>query len=67
VEDQGPGVPQAELELLGKPFHQASNTLPEGCGLGLAIVLEIARLHEARVTFSNLPTGAGLRVEVAFS
>jgi two-component system sensor histidine kinase TctE len=67
VEDQGPGVPQAELELLGKPFHQASNTLPEGCGLGLAIVLEIARLHEAQVTFSNLPSGAGLRVEVAFS
>lgn len=66
VTDQGPGVPESELESLGKPFHQASNTLPEGCGLGLAIVLEIARLHEAEVVFSNATVGSGLRVDVVF-
>lgn len=66
ISDQGPGVPAAELEQLGKPFHQASNTLPEGCGLGLAIVLEIARLHESQVSFANVTAGTGFKVEVRF-
>ncbi len=44
VEDNGPGLTQAELAHVFERFWRAS-TLPGGCGLGLAIVAEIAQRH----------------------
>lgn len=49
VEDSGPGVPEAERELIFQPFYRALGTGVEGSGLGLPIVREIARQHEASV------------------
>ena len=51
VEDNGPGLSDAQRELVFQRFWRGSD-LPGGCGLGLAIVQEIARRHagEARVT-----------------
>ncbi len=49
VEDSGPGVPEAERELIFQPFYRALGSEADGSGLGLPIVLEIARQHGAEV------------------
>jgi two-component system sensor histidine kinase TctE len=50
VEDSGPGIAPAERELVFQPFYRALGTRTDGSGLGLPIVLEIARQHAATVT-----------------
>jgi two-component system sensor histidine kinase TctE len=44
VEDNGPGLSPADLQRVFERFWRASE-LPGGCGLGLAIVAEIAQRH----------------------
>ena len=50
VEDSGPGIALAERELVFQPFYRALGTRTDGSGLGLPIVLEIARQHAATVS-----------------
>jgi len=50
VEDSGPGIPEAERELIFQPFYRALGTGVDGTGLGLAIVHEIAKSHDAEVS-----------------
>jgi two-component system sensor histidine kinase TctE len=50
VEDNGPGIPVAEHELVFQPFYRALGTNVDGSGLGLPIVKEIAQQHGATVT-----------------
>ena len=47
VADRGPGIPEAEVERLKRPFTRldASRAGPGGAGLGLAIVERVARAH----------------------
>jgi two-component system sensor histidine kinase TctE len=47
VEDSGPGVPEAERELVFQPFYRALGSEADGSGLGLPIVMEIAAKHHA--------------------
>jgi len=49
VEDDGPGIPEAERELVFQPFYRALGTNVDGSGLGLAIVREIAERHGGSV------------------
>ena len=49
VEDNGPGIPENERELVLQPFYRALGTNVDGSGLGLAIVQEIAQQHGAQV------------------
>ena len=49
VEDNGPGIPEAERELVFQPFYRALGTQVDGSGLGLAIVREIAERHGGSV------------------
>ena len=49
VEDNGPGIPEAERELVFQPFYRALGTEVDGSGLGLAIVREIAEQHGGSV------------------
>jgi two-component system, OmpR family, sensor histidine kinase TctE len=49
VEDDGPGIPANERELVLQPFYRALGTNVDGSGLGLAIVHEIAQQHGAAV------------------
>ena len=49
VEDNGPGIPEAERELVFQPFYRVLGTEVDGSGLGLAIVREIAERHAASV------------------
>ncbi len=67
IEDSGPGVPEAERELIFQPFYRALGTEADGSGLGLPIVVEIARQHGASVQLDDahpgqLPPGARFTV-----
>ena len=69
VEDTGPGIPEAERELVLQPFYRALGTNVDGSGLGLPIVLEIARQHNAGLTIEDAHPGKvppGTRVSVRF-
>jgi two-component system sensor histidine kinase TctE len=69
VEDSGPGIPPAERELVFQPFYRALGTNVDGSGLGLPIVREIARQHNAEVTIEDARLGQqppGTRVTVRF-
>lgn len=57
VEDSGPGVPEAERELIFQPFYRALGTNADGSGLGLPIVLEIARQHGAQLSVEDARPG----------
>jgi two-component system sensor histidine kinase TctE len=50
VEDNGPGIPAAERELVFQPFYRALGTNVDGSGLGLPIVREIAHQHGASIS-----------------
>jgi two-component system sensor histidine kinase TctE len=65
VEDNGPGIPKESRHGVFERFVRLQNTSAEGCGLGLAIVREIASRHGATVTLGDAPE-RGLRVEVVF-
>ncbi|WP_066155044.1 sensor histidine kinase [Hydrogenophaga pseudoflava] len=60
VEDNGPGLSEADMAHVFQRFWRASE-LPGGCGLGLAIVQEIARRHGGEATAENMQPH-GLRV-----
>ncbi|MRD48639.1 sensor histidine kinase [Caenimonas koreensis DSM 17982] len=69
VEDSGPGIPEAERELVFQPFYRALGTNVDGSGLGLPIVLEIARQHNAEITLEDARPGQvppGTRMVVRF-
>jgi two-component system sensor histidine kinase TctE len=64
VEDNGPGIPEAERARVFERFYRPAGSEGEGSGLGLAIVREIARLHEATVELATAQGGDGLLVRV---
>jgi two-component system, OmpR family, sensor histidine kinase TctE len=67
VEDTGPGIPPAEREKVLGRFYRLEGAPGEGCGLGLAIVAEIAALHGATVEIRTPPSGTGALVVVTFA
>lgn len=66
VDDDGPGIPAAEREMVFERFYRGVAAESEGCGLGLAIAREIALRHSAALTLEDAPGGKGLRVHLAF-
>jgi two-component system, OmpR family, sensor kinase len=65
VRDHGPGVPEADLPKLFRPFFRGSNAArAEGHGLGLAIVERIVRAHGGHTAAANAE-GGGLRVTLS--
>ena len=70
VEDNGPGIPENERELVLQPFYRALGTNVDGSGLGLAIVHEIAQQHGALVMMEDAHAESqrrGLRVSIRFA
>jgi two-component system sensor histidine kinase TctE len=57
VEDSGPGIAPSERELVFQPFYRVLGTEADGSGLGLPIVLEIARQHNASVEVNDTHPG----------
>ncbi len=66
VEDDGPGIPPEARESVLQAFVRLPGSVGSGCGLGLAIVCEIADLHGAKVMISAGSNGPGTRVRVSF-
>ncbi|MDK4715035.1 sensor histidine kinase [Rhizobium sp. CNPSo 4039] len=63
VEDNGPGIPEAEHMQVFERFYRIMGTEPEGSGLGLAIVREVVDGAGGSVTLGEA-TGGGLLVRV---
>lgn len=60
VEDDGPGIPEAERERVFAPFYRlegSRNRETGGSGLGLAVVRNVARAHGGDATLANRPEG----------
>ncbi len=62
VADQGPGIPDEDMEASFDKFVQSSRTRTGagGTGLGLAISREIMDLHRGRITARHAPGGGAL-------
>ncbi len=67
VEDDGPGIPVELRARVVERFYRAPGIAGDGCGLGLAIVEEIARAHRAELEIGNGAHGIGARVRVTFA
>jgi len=66
IRDHGPGVPEAELPDIFRPFYRVSRARERqagGAGLGLAITERAVRSHGGSVSAQNAP-GGGLIVEI---
>jgi two-component system sensor histidine kinase TctE len=66
IEDDGPGMPDAEIDRVFERFYRIPGSSGEGCGLGLAIVKEIADLHKARLELGRVSEAGGTRIELIF-
>ena len=66
VEDDGPGIPEAERVRVRQRFYRLPGTPGLGCGLGLAIVEEISQLHRGALTIEAGANGRGTRIRVQF-
>ena len=63
VEDEGPGIPDADRERVFEPFvrlEKSRSTETGGTGLGLTLVKAIAQGHGGTIRLENR-TGGGLR------
>ncbi|MEI8363596.1 MAG: sensor histidine kinase N-terminal domain-containing protein [Betaproteobacteria bacterium] len=69
VQDNGAGIASKEQQKVFDRFYRILGTTESGCGLGLAIVREIAHQHHARVAlaYTNVQKSLGTTVKVIFS
>ena len=66
VDDDGPGIAESERLRVRERFYRLPGSPGTGCGLGLAIVDEIARAHHASFTIGLPPQGQGTRMRIRF-
>lgn len=63
VDDDGPGIPEAELNEVFAPFYRLERSRSRetgGAGLGLSLARTVAHAHGGEIILSNRP-GGGLR------
>ena len=66
VEDDGPGIAEDQRGRVRERFYRIPGSTGHGCGLGLAIVSEIAEAHGAQFTLESAAAGSGVRARVLF-
>jgi two-component system, OmpR family, sensor histidine kinase TctE len=66
VEDEGPGIAESERQKVFQRFYRILGAEGDGCGLGLAIVQEIAQAHQAVVAVEDRKDGPGSLFTVEF-
>lgn len=67
VEDDGPGIPEEDLDRVFEPFVRVEESRSRetgGIGLGLAIARTVVHAHGGEIALANRPEG-GLRQRVA--
>jgi two-component system OmpR family sensor kinase len=64
VTDNGPGIPNEELDRVLDRFYRGSHAQGTGSGLGLPIALRITRRHALELTLRNNSDGPGLTASV---
>jgi signal transduction histidine kinase len=60
VDDQGPGIPEAQRERIWERFSRLEREVSSavaGTGIGLAVVRDLVRLHGGRVWADESPSG----------
>jgi two-component system sensor histidine kinase TctE len=65
VEDDGPGIAEAERGRVLERFYRVPGSPSEGSGLGLAIADEIAQSHHGKLELVTGSLGRGLRVRLS--
>lgn len=63
VSDQGPGLPEADLNNIFNKFFRLDGTKTGGLGLGLSIVKGFVEAHNGTITVRNLSRG-GLKFTI---
>jgi signal transduction histidine kinase len=66
VDDDGPGIPETEVERVFDPFYRIESSRSRetgGVGLGLSVVRSVVRGHGGDIILANRPDG-GLRATV---
>jgi signal transduction histidine kinase len=66
IDDDGPGIPEAELAKVFQPFYRVEDSRNRdtgGTGLGLAIAQAIVQAQGGELTLANRP-GGGLRATI---
>jgi signal transduction histidine kinase len=65
IQDQGPGIPDDEVQLVFEPFYRSSKTdKVKGSGVGLSLVDSIVKLHKIGLKVSGRqPVGTVFRLE----
>ena len=64
IEDNGPGIPEAERKAVLERFHRVLGTGVEGAGLGLAIVSEIVTRHGGHIRLTSGHDNRGTLAQV---
>ena len=54
VEDNGPGIPESQMQRIFEPFF---TTRSQGTGLGLSVVKTVAQAHQGHVEVTNKSQG----------
>jgi two-component system, OmpR family, sensor histidine kinase CpxA len=68
VSDRGPGIPEAELASIFRPFYRvdaARSPQTGGFGVGLAIAERAVKLHNGQIRASNRG-GGGTTIQISF-
>jgi two-component system sensor histidine kinase TctE len=66
VEDNGIGIPKEDQTMIYERFYRGDNVNAAGAGVGLAIVKEIADIHNARIEIDSRKDKKGTRFYVYF-
>lgn len=64
VHDDGPGIPEADWPRAAERFYRG-DTQAVGSGLGLSIAADVAKSHDAEMSFER-PAGGGFTVRFRF-
>ncbi|WJF89023.1 ATP-binding protein [Paraburkholderia bonniea] len=68
VADEGPGIPEDQLQLVTRPFYRvdSARTQANGTGLGMAIVQRLVNRYRGTLRLRNRAQGSGLEVSIEF-
>ena len=64
LEDQGPGVPEADLQKIFEPFLRLDGTPGKGFGLGLSIARRAIELQNGRLWATRADQGLRMNIEL---